>query len=128
MRLIQPLKFKTLKMGCFKMPHLQMAVFQMGITVAPGHSIFNHFGLSFYAVGKHSHQFLLLSCKKPQIHSVPMVLVSIQNKSCPEATVIPVWKMAVCKQGDWKRGILKHPIFNVLNFIGWIKPIFDTVD
>ena len=36
MRLIQPLKFRTLKMGCFKMPHLQMAIFQMGIIVASG--------------------------------------------------------------------------------------------
>ena len=26
MSLIQPLKFKTLKMGCFKKPHLQMVV------------------------------------------------------------------------------------------------------
>ena len=41
MSLIQPLKFRTLKMGCFKMPrlqmpHLQMAIFQMGVTVASG--------------------------------------------------------------------------------------------
>ena len=40
MHLIQPLKFRTLKMGCFKMPRLQTrlqtAVFQMGITVASG--------------------------------------------------------------------------------------------
>ena len=36
MSLIQPMKFRTLKMGCFKvphlqMPHLQMAVFKMGL-------------------------------------------------------------------------------------------------
>ena len=36
MRLIQPLKFRTLEMWCFKMPHLQTAVFQTGITVASG--------------------------------------------------------------------------------------------
>ena len=38
MRLIQPLKFRTLKTGCFKMPRLQTVVFQMGITIASGHS------------------------------------------------------------------------------------------
>ena len=41
MRLIQPLKFRTLKTGCFKMPrlqthYLQMAIFETGITVASG--------------------------------------------------------------------------------------------
>ena len=36
MRLIQPLKFRTLKTGCFKMPRLQMGVLQTGITVASG--------------------------------------------------------------------------------------------
>ena len=41
MRLIQPLKFRTLKTGCFKMPRLQTprlqtAVFQTLITVASG--------------------------------------------------------------------------------------------
>ena len=36
MRLIQPLKFRTLKTGCFKMPHLQKAVFQMEVTIASG--------------------------------------------------------------------------------------------
>ena len=41
MRLIQPLKFRTLKTGCFKMPHLhtprlQTVIFQTGITVASG--------------------------------------------------------------------------------------------
>ena len=39
MRLIQPLKFRTLKTGCFKMPHLQMAVFQTGIMVASWHFV-----------------------------------------------------------------------------------------
>ena len=39
MSFIQPLKFRTLKMGRFKMshlqmPHLQMAVFQMVVTIA----------------------------------------------------------------------------------------------
>ena len=29
MSLIQPLKFKPLEMGCFKISHLQMAIFQM---------------------------------------------------------------------------------------------------
>ena len=42
---------------------------------------------------------------------------------CLEATVIPIWKTSVCK-----RGILKHPVFNILNFRGWIKRIFNTVD
>ena len=36
MSLIQPLKFRTMKMGCFKMPHLQMAVFQMVVIIASG--------------------------------------------------------------------------------------------
>ena len=45
----------------------------------------------------------------------------------PEATVIPVWKMAVCKRGICKQGILKHPVFNVLNFRGWIKRIFARI-
>ena len=39
MSLIQPLKFRTLKTECFKMPHLQMVVFQMGVTVASGQGI-----------------------------------------------------------------------------------------
>ena len=38
MCLIQPLKFRTLKMGCFKMPRFKTDVFQMGITVASGHT------------------------------------------------------------------------------------------
>ena len=46
----------------------------------------------------------------------------------PEATVIPIWKTAICKWGVCKWAILKHPIFNVLNFRSWIKLIFDTVD
>ena len=37
--------------------------------------------------------------------------------------MIPVWKTADCKWGN-----LKHPVFNVLNFRGWMKLIFDTVD
>ena len=46
----------------------------------------------------------------------------------PEATVISVWKTPVCKRGACKQGILKHPVFNVLNFRSWIKRIFDTVN
>ena len=46
----------------------------------------------------------------------------------PEATVTPIWETAICKWGICKQDILKHPIFNVLNFRGWIKHIFDTVD
>ena len=43
MSLIQPLKSRTLEMECFKMchlqtPHLQMAVFQIGVTLASGHT------------------------------------------------------------------------------------------
>ena len=42
MHLIQPLRNRTLKTGCFKMrrlqtPRIQMAVFQTVITVAFGH-------------------------------------------------------------------------------------------
>ena len=54
MCLIQPLKFRTLKMGCFKMPHLQMALFQMVATVAsePGKSVLEKvvflFALEFF--------------------------------------------------------------------------------
>ena len=36
MSLIQPLKFRMLKMGCFKMPHLHMAIFHMVVTLASG--------------------------------------------------------------------------------------------
>ena len=44
MCLIQPLKFITLKTGCFKMPRLQAprlqtGVFQTGITVASGQNL-----------------------------------------------------------------------------------------
>ena len=41
---------------------------------------------------------------------------------CPEATVTTIWKTAICK---W--GILKHLVFNVLNFRGWIKLIYDKI-
>ena len=47
---------------------------------------------------------------------------------CPEATVISVWKTPVCKWGVCKWGILKCPVSYVLNFRGWIKCIFDTVN
>ena len=39
MHLIQPLKFRILKTGCFKMPRLQMGVFQMVTTVVCGLSV-----------------------------------------------------------------------------------------
>ena len=39
MSLIQPLMFTTLKMGCFKMPNLQTAGFEMVVTVASGLSM-----------------------------------------------------------------------------------------
>ena len=32
-----------------------------------------------------------------------------------------------CKQGVCKWGILKHPVFNILNFRGWIQLIFDKI-
>ena len=51
MSLIQPLKFRTLKTGCFKMPCLQMAVFQTGITVASGHYQILNFEIQFTAFG-----------------------------------------------------------------------------
>ena len=40
MGLIQPLKFRLLKTGCFKIARLQMAVLQTGITVAYGQYLF----------------------------------------------------------------------------------------
>ena len=43
MHLIQTLKFRTLKTGCFKIPCLQMTVFQTGITVASGQSVIQLF-------------------------------------------------------------------------------------
>ena len=43
MCLIQPLKFRTLKTGCFKMPRLQTTVVQTGITVASGQSLIQLF-------------------------------------------------------------------------------------
>ena len=46
---------------------------------------------------------------------------------CPEATEIPIWKMAICKRGVCKRGILKCPVSHVLNFRGWIKLIYDKI-
>ena len=51
------------------------------------------------------------------------IVIEVRSTLCPGATVIPIWKTAVCK-----RGILKHPVFNVLNFRGWIKHIFHTRD
>ena len=50
----------------------------------------------------------------------------IFKKQCPEATVTltaAVWKLGVSKQG-----ILKSPVSHVVNFLGWIKLIFDTAD
>ena len=43
----------------------------------------------------------------------------------PEATVTltAIWKRGVSKQG-----ILKGLVSHVLNFLGWIKLIFDTTD
>ena len=35
--------------------------------------------------------------------------------------------MAICKRGICKWDILKHPVFNVLNFRGWIKLIYDKI-
>ena len=43
----------------------------------------------------------------------------------PEATVTLT---AVWKWGVSKRGILKSAVSHVLNFLGWIKLIFDTTD
>ena len=39
----------------------------------------------------------------------------LYTRQWPEATVITVWKMAVCKWGVSKRGILKCPVSHVLN-------------
>ena len=52
-------------------------------------------------------QMLVYSEFDPQVCVVPVTF-------CPDATVI-------------KWDILKHPVFNILNFRGWIKRIFDTV-
>ena len=41
---------------------------------------------------------------------------------CEEATVTLT---AVWKWGVSKRGILKSPVSHVVNFLGWIKLIFD---
>ena len=48
MSLIQPLKFRTWEMGHFKMPHLQMAMFQTVVTVASGlfQLLFINFGIA----------------------------------------------------------------------------------
>ena len=48
-----------------------------------------------------------------------------EHKSSPEATVTLT---AVQKRGISKWGILKSPVSHVLNFLGWIKLIFDTAD
>ena len=52
------------------------------------------------------------------------LLQFVKLKHCPEANVIPGWKMAVCRRDVCKRGILKYPIINILNFRGWIKRNF----
>ena len=62
------------------------------------------------------------------VQELTAVKVESAKKVCPEATVNTVWKIPVCKWGVCKRDILKHPVFNVLKFKGWIKRIFDTVD
>ena len=40
-----------------------------------------------------------------------------------KATLTAIWKWGVSKQG-----ILKSPVSHVLNFLAWIKLIFDTAD
>ena len=45
----------------------------------------------------------------------------------PEAIVTTVWKMAICKWGVSKQGILKCPVSHVLNFRGWIELIYDKI-
>ena len=37
-------------------------------------------------------------------------------------------KTLIWKRGISKQGILKSPVSHVLNFLGWIKLIFDTSD
>ena len=46
----------------------------------------------------------------------------------PRGNCNPCLENGHFKRGVCKWGILKHPIFNVLNFRGWIKRIFDTTD
>ena len=55
-------------------------------------------------------------------------LACISAIHSPEATVTPIWKTTICKWGVSKWGILKQLFFNVLDFKGWIKLIFYTVD
>ena len=52
-----------------------------------------------------------------------VILLSLGH--CPEVsvTLTTIWKWGVSK-----RGILKSPNSHVLNFLGWIKLIFDTTD
>ena len=45
---------------------------------------------------------------------------------CPEATLIPVWKTAICKWGVCKRGNLKCPVSLVLKSGGWIFCLIKT--
>ena len=44
------------------------------------------------------------------------------------ATVITIRRTPICRQGVCRGGILKHLVFNILYFRGWIKHIFDAVD
>ena len=143
MRLIQPLKFRTLKTGCYKIPHLQAprlqtGVFQTGITVSSG--LYKMMKMDSYnpeatvtltAVWKRgvSKRGIL---KSPVSH-VPNFLGYIKLifdtsalcnfvinsllRHSPEATVTltAIWKWGVSM---W--GILKSPVSHVLNLIRWI--------
>ena len=92
------------------MPYFQKRVFEMRVTVASGVKIVDPSKVDSNILETDFEYFRVLEARE-------------DIKLSPEATVIPVWKTPVCK-----RGILKHPVFNVLNFRGWIKRIFDTVD
>ena len=57
---------------------------------------------------------------KIEVFKTEITVVFVQ---CPEATVTLT---AIWKRGVSKRGILESPVSYVLNFLGWIKLIFDT--
>ena len=57
-----------------------------------------------------------------------MIFTPLQSRISPEATLTPVSKTSVWKWGISKRGILQSSVSHVLNFTGWIKLIFNTVD
>ena len=83
--------------------------------LAKGVFNFEHPLLNLHTLNYHSHWFT----DHPK--------TPLQIGLSPEATVTTIWKTAVCKRGISKRGILKCPVFHVLNFGDWIKLIYDNI-